>query len=316
MLLEHIGPEVGQMLSNTWDLQRGDSRRRQRLFQGMARIILSLARIPQPRIGAFQFHDDCSLTLTNRPLTCSMVILENDGAPRTMQRTETYSCTEPFVADMLTLHDNQFLSDPNIAYDEADCRGNMAAKTLLRAISHLYIKRANRNGPYLLQLTDLHASNIFVDEMWNVTCLIDLEWVCALPSEMLAVPYWLTGCKLDEIKDDRLEEYDAVRREFVDVVKAEERKMGTSRSLSPSVSMEEMWDTKGVWFWYCVESVNAMYYLVADHLCPQFGESLSSKVEGVLSSFWCKNSEGAVQEKMAHLGKYEEDLRRKFCQAR
>ncbi|KAL6869397.1 hypothetical protein ACO1O0_000722 [Amphichorda felina] len=152
-------------------------------------------------------------------------------------------------------------------------------------------------------LTDMHASNIFVDEMWNVTCLIDLEWVCALPSEMLAVPYWLTGCKLDEIKDDRLEEFDAVRREFVDGVKAEERKMGTSRSLSPSVSMdsmEEMWDTKGVWFWYCVESVNAMYYLVADHLCPQFGESLFSKVE--------------VQEKIAQLGKYEEDLRRKFCQ--
>lgn len=163
--------------------------------------------------------------------------------------------------------------------------------TLLRAISHLHIKRANRNGPYLLQLTDMHASNIFVDEMWNATCLIDLGWVCALPSEMLAVPYWLTGCKLDEIKDDRLEEYDAVRRESVDVVKAEERKMGTSRSLSPSVSMdsmEEMWDTKGVWFWYCVESVNAMYYLVADHLCPQFGESLSSKVEGVLSSFGAK----------------------------
>ncbi|KAJ0127283.1 Uncharacterized protein HZ326_29615 [Fusarium oxysporum f. sp. albedinis] len=51
-----------------------------------------------------------------------------------------------------------------------------------------------------LQFTDLHASNIFVDEEWNVTCFVDLEWISALPVEMLAVPYWLTGCKIDEIE--------------------------------------------------------------------------------------------------------------------
>jgi hypothetical protein len=33
----------------------------------------------------------------------------------------------------------------------------------------------HRHGPFPLQLTDLHASNIFVDEDWNITCLIDLE---------------------------------------------------------------------------------------------------------------------------------------------
>lgn len=36
-------------------------------------------------------------------------------------------------------------------------------------------------GPFLLQLTGLHASNIFVNNDWNVTRLIDLEWVCSLP---------------------------------------------------------------------------------------------------------------------------------------
>jgi hypothetical protein len=46
MLLEHIGPEIGRMLSATWAQHRHDPRRRTRLFHGIARIILSLARLP------------------------------------------------------------------------------------------------------------------------------------------------------------------------------------------------------------------------------------------------------------------------------
>ncbi|POR34515.1 Uncharacterized protein TPAR_05262 [Tolypocladium paradoxum] len=40
-------------------------------------------RIPQPQIGSFRSHDNGTITLTNRPLICS---IENDGTPRTIQR--------------------------------------------------------------------------------------------------------------------------------------------------------------------------------------------------------------------------------------
>jgi hypothetical protein len=103
MLLEYIGPSTGQMLSRTWEKHRNDPFWRQKLFRGIARLILSLACIPQPRIGSFQFHSD-GVTLTNRPLPCSVIILENDGAPRTIQRNETYTCTEPFVVDEKKQH--------------------------------------------------------------------------------------------------------------------------------------------------------------------------------------------------------------------
>lgn len=189
-----------------WDKWREDPTRRKRLHQGIARLTLSLARIPQPRIGAFQFHDDCTVTLSNRPLTCAIMMLENDGTPRTINKSNTYSCTESFVSDMITLHDKYFLSNPNAVYDAGDCRGQMAARTLLRAVSHHYVKQEFRNGPFLLQLSDFHASNIFVDEEWNITCLIDLEWVCAVPAEMLAVPYWLTGRAIDGLRREHLDE--------------------------------------------------------------------------------------------------------------
>lgn len=77
---------------------------------------------------------------------------------------ETYTCTEPFVADMLALHENSFLSNPNAVFDAIDCRSKMASGALLRMLSHFYIERERRNGPFYLQFIDFHASNLFVDE--------------------------------------------------------------------------------------------------------------------------------------------------------
>lgn len=84
-----------------------------------------------------------------------MMILENDDAVRTIQKDDTFSCTDAFVSDMLTFHDHRFLSQPNAVYSEGDCRGQMAVKTLLRVLSHVYTKRELRDGPFLLQLYGL-----------------------------------------------------------------------------------------------------------------------------------------------------------------
>ncbi|KAM4064891.1 aminoglycoside phosphotransferase [Hirsutella rhossiliensis] len=315
MFIEHIGPEVGQMLSNTWGSAQNDDDRRQRLFRGMARIMLSLARVPHLQIGSFRFDPDGSVVLGNRPLTCSMIILENDGALRTMQQSQTYRSTEAFVADMLTLHDDYFLAKPNAVLDDADCHGQMAVQVILRALSHHFIRRDQRNGPFLLQPTDLHASNIFVDADWNVTCLVDLEWICALPAEMLAVPYWITGCGIDEIEGDRLDEFDKARQEFLHILEQEERSTSAEHGLSLSKIMQEMWDSNGVWFWFCIESVNASLCVVAQHICPRFSMHLSSDVETTISSFWSQDSAQIVEKKRADLETYEKELRQFFGKA-
>ncbi|KAH8651802.1 hypothetical protein BGZ60DRAFT_497399 [Tricladium varicosporioides] len=297
MLLEHIGSDIGEELSNTWDEHREDPVRRQNLFQGMARVILSLARIPQPRIGSFQFHNNGTITLTNRPLLSSVIILENDGASRTISRNETYTSTEPFVADILTFHDDSFLSNPNAVISMGECLGQMASKTLLRAISHHYIQRETRNGPFRLQFTDLHRSNIFVDKDWNIKCLIDHEWVCALPAEMLSVPYWLTGCAIDEITKENLREFEKVHREFMNIFEEEEVKMTLTNSPALTSIMHDGWNSGAVWFWHCITSVNAMFFLVDDHISPRFAP-LSIKTEGILSQYWYPGSAHAAERKI------------------
>ncbi|KAI0467909.1 hypothetical protein F4859DRAFT_219128 [Xylaria cf. heliscus] len=314
MLLEYLGPDVGKMLSDTFDIHREHKAHRQRLFRGISRIMLSLARIPQPHIGSFRLNVDGTVTLTNRPLSCSMMILENDGATRTIKRDDTFSCTDAFVSDMLTFHDHRFLSQPNAVFDEQDCRGQMAVKALLRVLSHNFITKERRQGPFLLQLTDFHASNILVDKHWNVTGLIDLEWICALPSEMLGVPYWLTGCAIDGIEGPSLDNFDLVRREFMILFEEEEKVMqiqACTDNITPSTIMREMWDSKGVWFWHCLASVNAMYFLLETHLLPP--RSLTLEAERIMSRFWIRNSEEVVQKKLSDKQAYDDELRGLFC---
>jgi hypothetical protein len=311
MLLESIGSDQVQMLSNTWERYKGDPERRQRLFRGMSQIMLSLARVPQSRIGSFHFNNDGTISLTNRYLSPSIAILENDGAPRTIQRNSLYSCTDAFVSDLLAFHDGRFLAQPNATFSENDCRGQMAVMTLLRAISHRHIKREYRNGPYLLNLTDVNPSNFFVDHDWNVKGLIDLEWICAQPPEMLEVPYWLTGCDIAEITDERYDEYDMIQHEFMDILEGEGHKMTMEHDIPVGRIMKDVWYSKGVWFWRCLTSVDAMTFLLEDHLCPS--RCLSSGFERTLSEFWCEDAEDVVRKKLADKASYDELLKSRFA---
>jgi hypothetical protein len=102
--------------------------------------MLSLARVPLPRIGSFRFLDDGTIALSNRPFDCTMMIFENNGTPRIIPNDRTYSTTGCYVTDLFRLHDQRFLSYPNVIYDERDCRSVMAAWVLARSLVYRYIR--------------------------------------------------------------------------------------------------------------------------------------------------------------------------------
>ncbi|PNH59317.1 hypothetical protein VD0002_g8226 [Verticillium dahliae] len=120
--------------------------------------------------------------------------------------------------------------------DEADCRYQMAVQVLLRTLAYGYFDRDRRHGPFVMQFSDLHASNIFVDSHWNITAVIDLEWICARPIEMIDVPYWITGLGIDQIgKKEHIDEYAKTREEFITILGEEER--NTAILKLPNVSL-------------------------------------------------------------------------------
>ncbi|CVK85176.1 uncharacterized protein FMAN_02075 [Fusarium mangiferae] len=314
LLLEHIGPETGEMLSLTWPNYLSDIERRKNLFRGLARIMISLARVPLPHIGSFKFNPrSCTVSLSNRPLTCAMAIFEQSGTPRVIPPERCYQNTDSFASDMLTLHDNYLLHDSHAVRDEDDAQERMALRALLRTVTHFFVLPERRGGPYLLQPTDFHQSNIFVDDEWNITCLIDLEWFCSLPVEMLSVPYWLTGCSIDQIIREQYESFDKVRREFLASMDEELQKVTMKHDIQITEVIRDMWDSKGVWYWACIRSLNGWLFIVEDHIIPKF-----SAVQGLIkdlkqvSLFWQENSSHHIKAKVADEKRYQDELQSLF----
>lgn len=216
----------------------------------MTRILVSLVRLPQPHIGAFRFDPvDGTVTLTNRPLTCTGMILENEGASRAIRPSQVYQTTDSFASDMLMLHDNHFLQPPHAALDEDDAGDRTTIRTLLRTVTHHFILPERRDGPFIMQLDGFHQSNIFVDDDWNVTCLIDLEWISALPVEMLSVPYWLTDCSIDSIMGDDYITFDQARQAFLTIMDERVKASKLEHDMPIVDIMRETWDSKATWFW-------------------------------------------------------------------
>ncbi|OAA71340.1 hypothetical protein ISF_01891 [Cordyceps fumosorosea ARSEF 2679] len=252
MLLEFIGPETGRLPAQDWFAKLADPLCRKRLFTGLSNIILELAKVPQPKIGSFRFNNDCTISLDGRAVFAGTSILEGQGAPRTVPAGQTYTCTEPFVSDMITLLDESYRAQIAASDTETACLGQMGTRVFLRAVAHHYIKKQYRNGPFLMQLTDLNPGNFFVDDDWKISCLFDLEYISALPVENLAIPYWLSGGTISDIEGQKLAEYEKLRREFMEILREREAEYRLAWPIS--TIMEEMWTTKGVWFWHSLAS--------------------------------------------------------------
>jgi hypothetical protein len=123
------------------------------------------------------------------------------------------------------------------------------------------------------------------------------------------------GCGIDEIEEERFDKFNRVRQEFMHILEEKEQKTTVEHDIPISKVMHDMWDSKGVWFWHCIESVNAMLALLADHICPRYSVRLCSEVDEILSKFWREDSEVIVEKKVAEEKTYDEELRRLFGRA-
>ncbi|KAK2732671.1 hypothetical protein FQN55_003950 [Onygenales sp. PD_40] len=82
------------------------------------------------------------------------------------------------------------------------------------------------------------TSDILVDKDWHMKCLIDLEWACSHPIEIVAPPYWLSGKQMVEI-DPESSSYNEPRKEFMgkefmDILAAAEKE--AIRNIMPRLS--------------------------------------------------------------------------------
>lgn len=297
MILEHFGASFGQELS----LMARETRvledeveylpeptqmlaqpaKMRNLFRGVSRIILALARVPQPRIGAFRFNDNGTISLDNRPVTADMFVLENARAPRTMSVDTTYTNVNEYVSDLQTFQEQKFLAAPNAAVEEEDAKYQMGIMSFLRGVTHHFVggTRRWRNGPFVLYMSDANASNFMVDEDWNVTGMYDLEWMFSAPADMPRVPSWLTWSSVDRISNpasDAYIAYNETRAAFAEIFAEEERRVDTAAlekalgGTTLSAVMEESWASKTFWFYSSLLSITGMTHVASHQILPMF----------------------------------------------
>jgi hypothetical protein len=259
-----------QMLSNVFAMSHTEAQT-QTLYRSMSRIMISLAKIPQSQIGSWTIDNDGQISLSNRPLLCHIHQLENWAIPSDISRNMSYTSADSFYLDLLTSHDNRLQFQGNAVYSEIDARSQAKDLVLMRALLHKFTNRHLHDGPFIVQLTDMHSSNIFVDKDWNIKHIIDLEWTCSLPLGNLVPPFWLTGKSVDQIKGTEYERFKMYYKQFVEIFKQEE--MGkllyhNGDLYSRAMSMDSALEDGRYWYWNALQTAKGLFNVFRTHLQP------------------------------------------------
>lgn len=315
--MDYIEEAEGKMLSESWEELRHNQDRRANLFKGLSRIILSLAQSPLPRIGSLTIDDRGILTLSNRPLTLRLHHLENEGVPTNIEKNLTYSTTEAYLLDLLAYHDSRIRYQPNSIRDKYDGRAQMAALTVMRAIFPHFINRDLRQGPFVFSLTDLHQSNIFVDSDWNIKYLVDLEWSCSLPVEMLHPPFWLTSRGVDQLENgEHLDAYSRIHEEFMTAFEEEERLLPptNSDSLYHTNIMRSGWRIGNFWYFQSLDNPKGLCNIFLQHIQPKFEESHGTdlRFDGTVAPYWAADASEVISAKLKDKEVYDNELHKAF----
>ncbi|OAA66553.1 hypothetical protein SPI_01129 [Niveomyces insectorum RCEF 264] len=130
--------------------------------------------------------------------------------PLAMAFDRTYSAEAPFVADLLDFPDRAFRAIPNAVTAPTTPRASWPRAAFLRSGAHrVYAPSASLSPAagrtLVLKLSDEITGNLFVDGERNVTGIIQLEWIVAVPATMLQAPIWLA--RADAAIDDLAAEY-------------------------------------------------------------------------------------------------------------
>ncbi len=306
-----ISQAPGKSLALSWHKHYQEKCHKENLFRDLARITLSMNAIPQPRIAALSLQQGNTISLCNRPLDLYMHMVENEGVFSKIPRQRTYREVESYLSDLLSFQDAKLQGQPNAVLDTEDGQRQMAALTALRATMHHFIDADLRQGPFYLTLNDLHQSNIFVDEQWNIKAIIDLEWTHALPAQMQTPPYWLTSRAVDGLHDPaHRQEFEEVLEEYLAIYAAEERKRhGSTRQAD---LQRETWHRGGYWFFKAVSIPKGMYNLFDRHIQPMFNErhSGASVFNDVFYWYWGLEASSLIERKLEEKETYINELRK------
>ncbi|KAK5107625.1 hypothetical protein LTR62_000960 [Meristemomyces frigidus] len=138
--------------------------------------------------------------------------------PNGIPRDLTYTSSPAYVQDMLAYQDNRLRYQQNAILGRSDGAGQLSALVALRALFPFFWGQNSRSDAYVLTSPDLHQTNIFVDDDWNIVGVIDFEFAAVQPQQMVSVPHGLSDKSIDELYGPALDEYQNLHDRFIDIL--------------------------------------------------------------------------------------------------
>lgn len=222
------------------------------------------------------------------------------------------------MVDTLSYHNNRLPYQPNAINDLGDYIYQTARLTTMQAIFPSFFNRDLRRGPFIYSLTDLHQSNIFVDDNWHITSLVDLEWACALPIEMVHPPYWLTSTAVDRIVSD---EHNEVRSAFMSALATEEKSYfshssnrDSSAPLTLSRLMGVAWDRGTFWYSLALSSPTGLFTIFDKELQSRFINKCPDHdaFDQIMPWYWDQDVVSTLKHKLEDRAAYDVQLQHEF----
>lgn len=179
-----------------------------KLHEQFSDIYIQLRQLEFPEIGALGLHavdgrpsyacDPDDIHVCHRPISIEIMMQELEGmdpGARIKPRT-TFSTVRSFVDALFWLAENEFEKSPDIGLDIRGGRNTLYARHHFRRfVLNIWLDSATDKGPFVLMHGDMNMlmSNLLFDEELTLVGVLDWEWSCVVPAEMLVSPVWLTG---------------------------------------------------------------------------------------------------------------------------
>lgn len=216
---------------------------------------------------------------------------------------------------MLAYQDNRLRYQPNSILGRPDGVFQLSALAALRALFPVIWKRDVQSDAFVLTLPDLHQSNIFVDDDWNIVSVIDFEFALVQPQQMVGISNWLSDKGIDELVGPDLDEYKKLHDDFIEVIEQVETARQNGHALSQR--LREDWQTGRLWYNAALRSSIAFPLVFEQHIQPRFFAKFDPDVEGsAIMRLSSEDCEDLIAAKLHDKAQYEGRVRAIFAESR
>ncbi|CAG8139038.1 unnamed protein product [Penicillium olsonii] len=251
------------------------------LYKELPKVLVSLSRLSQDKIGSFCQADDFTWEVACRSLSLHMNELVRLGTlPQSKLPATTFDTASSYFEALAELHVSHLTSQRNDAvHSIEDCQRKFVARFLFRKLirdPHLKAQWISFvNGPFPIWCDDFRPGNVLVDIDLNITGVVDWEFTYTAPVEFThAPPWWLLLEKPEYWSrglDDWCIEYEKRLQIYLEaMVEHEEdviRKGQLAESKRLSSAMRRSWETGDFWIMYAARNnfaFDAIYWQKID----------------------------------------------------